>query len=403
MNERDWISCEAFEVKQPLGRFYVAKLPWQDLLAITYADVRRINDESTGELDAYIGIQRRLSPKRVKEISEYVRTVDASFPNSIILSVRSFGQEHEPPLGRQQELFDSYTGAVPSETEVDDGDEGWNVVFVPEERLLKLRRDQYLAKIIDGQHRIEGLRKGRPNDEFDVIVTIFVDIDIADQANLFATINLAQTKVNKSLAYDLLAYARSRSPQRTGHNVAVVLDSEKGSPFYGKIKRLGVAEARTELITQATFVESLVRMISKNPARDTDLYKRGMKPPPDPTLPLREAFLQEDDGLIASIVFDFFRPVDEKWESWSNPQQSQVLGRSTGFVALMRVLNEQLIANRELLHIPRVKRQAHFEKLFELVSLTDSDITSDNYKPGTSGMSKLYRDLSQHMTGDLAL
>ena len=49
---------------------------------------------------------------------------------------------------------------------------------------------------------------------FDLPVTVFPTIEIADQAYIFATVNIAQTKVNSSLAYDLLAYARSRSPEQ---------------------------------------------------------------------------------------------------------------------------------------------------------------------------------------------
>jgi len=34
--------------------------------------------------------------------------------------------------------------------------------------------------------------------DFDVNVSIFVDADIADQATVFATVNLAQTKVTEA-------------------------------------------------------------------------------------------------------------------------------------------------------------------------------------------------------------
>ena len=76
-----------------------------------------------------------------------------------------------------------------------------------------------VANILDGQHRIEGLKEGlssgHPNSEqFQLNVSIFVDLDMDDQSMVFATVNKAQTKVNKSLVYDLFAYAKSRSPQR---------------------------------------------------------------------------------------------------------------------------------------------------------------------------------------------
>jgi hypothetical protein len=38
--------------------------------------------------------------------------------------------------------------------------------------------------------------------------------------------------------YDLTELAKTRSPHKTCHDVAVVLDNESSSPFYQRIKRL---------------------------------------------------------------------------------------------------------------------------------------------------------------------
>ncbi len=108
-----------------------------------------------------------------------------------------------------------------------------------------------IAKVIDGQHRMEGLR-AFVGEEFQVNVSIFIDADIADQAYIFSTVNLTQTKVNRSLAYDLFDLAKSKSPQKTCHNIAVALDENEKSPFYQRIKKTGVStEGRfSETITQ---------------------------------------------------------------------------------------------------------------------------------------------------------
>ena len=79
------------------------------------------------------------------------------------------------------------------------------------------------------------------NQSFEVNVAIFIGVDIADQAAIFSTVNLAQTKVNRSLVYDLFEYSKTRSPEKTCHDVAVLLDRVPESPFFEKIKRLGVA------------------------------------------------------------------------------------------------------------------------------------------------------------------
>ena len=83
-------------------------------------------------------------------------------------------------------------------------------------------------------------------------------MDIQDQAMVFATINLKQTKVNKSLAFDLYEFTKTRSPQRTCHDIARFLNYKKKSPFESRIKMLGVGRWPTETITQATFVDRVV-------------------------------------------------------------------------------------------------------------------------------------------------
>jgi DGQHR domain-containing protein len=76
---------------------------------------------------------------------------------------------------------------------------------------MKVDRSKNVAKIIDGQHRIAGLEEYN-GPEFELNVTIFVDMDLEDQALLFATINLKQTRVSKSLAYDLFEFATKVPP-----------------------------------------------------------------------------------------------------------------------------------------------------------------------------------------------
>src|SRR5437868_2343049 len=88
------IECPCFEVQQPIGRFYIARISADNLITITHVDVRRIEREER-EVETVLGIQRPLSKTRVKEIGEYVNTVDATFPTSIILAIDSFADDDE--------------------------------------------------------------------------------------------------------------------------------------------------------------------------------------------------------------------------------------------------------------------------------------------------------------------
>ena len=79
---------------------------------------------------------------------------------------------------------------------------------------LKIRAHEKAASIIDGQHRLAGFTDLNSRD-FELIVSIFIDLPVEDQAMLFATINLKQTKVSPSLVYDLFEETKLRSPQKT--------------------------------------------------------------------------------------------------------------------------------------------------------------------------------------------
>ncbi|WP_168796869.1 hypothetical protein [Phaeovulum veldkampii] len=46
--------------------------------------------------------------------------------------------------------------------------------------------------------------------------------------------------MSRSLVYELEDLSNARSPFKTCHNIAVALDGLQTSPFYKRIKRLGV-------------------------------------------------------------------------------------------------------------------------------------------------------------------
>ena len=366
---KDAIVCDAFEVAQPVGKFYVATMSHEELCDITFADVRRIEKEER-DVERVLGIQRPLSVKRIDEIGQYVNTLDATFPAGIILAVESF----------------------------EDEDKTVRNVFYKAGKLY-LRRDYKIAKVLDGQHRIEGLRAfNKANGRFDVIVTVFVDADIEQQALIFATINKSQTKVNKSLVYDLFDFAKNRSPEKTCHNIAILLNKKENSPFKNKIKILGTADDEgVETLTQATFVEGLMQYITNDPLADRDFLKRNpSKKLPTPLnvepkkLFLRQWFRNEEDEKIARLLWNYFEAVQKRWPTaWNTPEEGIVLCRSTGFIALMRLFKDVCHA----LKIEPIPSETAFRALFDKVQLTDSDINRTNFVPGSSGQRQLYRTL----------
>jgi DGQHR domain-containing protein len=377
LNEPFEHSLRCLKVRQPIGDFFIASIDCKTLREITFNDVRRMRGDR--EIETYLGIQRHLDPKRVAEISEYVTTVDAAFPTAVILAIEGKHAEYDESAGtlvlRNFDISEPVADRVYAErTEI--------------------------ARVLDGQHRIEGLKEF--SGTFDVNVSVFIDMDIQNQAYVFSTVNLAQTKVNKSLVYDLFEYSKARSPQKTCHNIAVALDRQKDSPFEKRIKRLGAAtEGRFgETITQATFVESLLPYITANKILDRDLLLRGKAPAKATseearTMIFRNMFLDDRDLDIAEIIFNYFSAVRQRWpRAWIGTGEGHILNKTNGFKALMKVMRP---AYRHFTTTNQVVPVASFLNLLSKASLSDDDFTSENFLPGTSGEAKLSRDLLEQM------
>lgn len=362
------ISFKCLKCKQPIGEFYIGILNHEDLIKITYADIRRLDTGSEErEVEIYTGIQRELSKNRTKEIGKYVNMVDASFPSSVIIHI-------------DEENITKY-------------DEANEIMTLP-------FRDN-IAKVLDGQHRIAGLEEYKEGGKsFQMMVTIFVGMELEDQAIIFATINKTQTKVNKSLVADLFEFATHRSPHKTAHNIVRALNQKEGSPFKDKIKILGAAADKEETITQATFSESLMKLYSKDLVTDRDIYKRGGKPKKFENKellirPLRNLFIDEEDGAIAKIIWEFFEAVETKWKkAWQEVQPEMILNKSTGFIALMNLFKDLYVKFDRIGEVITAKEYLDY---LNKSTLKDEDFNRTKFIPGSGGQSTLYKTLKEQI------
>lgn len=150
------ISLDIIKVFQPIGVIYVAKISPDLLLQMSTVDRRRIVED-----DEILRIQRDLRPEKVAQIRNYLSSIDATFPNSIIVNTTS------------------------------------NFVISETETKLNLEVNESTFTIIDGQHRVEGFRENALVN-FELIIAVFKDLRIEQQANIFSTINSQQTKVDPS-------------------------------------------------------------------------------------------------------------------------------------------------------------------------------------------------------------
>lgn len=348
------VFIRVLELSQPLGSFYVGCVAAKDLVKIAAADARRLVDR---EVETYTGIQRNLSPVRQQQIKQYIGTFDATFPNTFIITV------------------------------------GSNDVKLHGNDLLEVRAESKVAKIIDGQHRLSGFT-ALNWDNFDLIVSIFLDLPIEDQAMVFATINLKQTKVNASLVYDLFEETRFRSPEKTCHNIFKSVNQEVGSPFYHQIRPLGKAtEEYQGKLTQATFVKRLLSHVCKNPEVIRDMFKRGEKPLPDDEKNegciFWQFFCEDKDFAILKVILNYFKAVEavfpDDWASEASP-----LSRTIGYSALMRLLDP--LFRKGLAQSPPTLETSFFESEFSK-SRSLAPFTFEKYSSSGGGESAIYRDL----------
>lgn len=368
------ISFKCLRASQPIGDLYIASIKHSDLIRMTYFDVRRVIDKER-DVERYLGIQRPLGKDRVADLEDYVNYLDATFPTSIIIAINQI----------EYVKFDEDSGTM-TVSNMAEGDEA---------PTLPIRR---IGRVIDGQHRIAGL-ESFSGTQFEVPVTIFLGADIADQAHIFSTVNLEQTKVSKNLVYDLYELARTRSPQKTAHNIAVTLDRDQNSPLFKRIKRLGMATVGRDFepISQATFVEGLLGHISRDPKGDRDRLLRGEvleKLGADEVhkLVFRNLFIDARDVDILAVVHNYFSAVARRWPTaWNDRGRGAVLNRTNGVRALLKFLRYAYLK----VAVPGdpVSIDKFYDRVFRSIDLEDAQLVVENFVPGTSGESKLVRVL----------
>lgn len=375
------VIISGIRIRQPIGDIYVGSIPAKTLVEITDFDIRQLVSERG--IDSYLGIQRELDKRRVLEIQQYVKGSDATFPTAVVLAIPEKCVTIESPCEADERFVRITLSNYPVDTDPE------NIVLY-----------RHIARVIDGQHRIRGL-ENYSGDDFDVNVSIFIDADMADQASIFATVNLAQTKVNKSLVYDLFELSKSRSPEKTCHSVVVALESTQESPFYRKIKRLGKTTPGryTETLSQATVVSGILQYICKDKIqiiRDRQIGRRGGTfPPASPEeanrLVLRPFFIENRDVDLSNLIWNFFDAVRLRWpEAWAANATGYMLNRTNGFDGLMRYFR---VAYRYLAPPGQMVETDEFKTLIDKSSLKDRDFNPQNFVPGSSGASALARSL----------
>lgn len=251
-----------------------------------------------------------------------------------------------------------------------------------------------VASIIDGQHRLKGIQESSVHG-IDIPVSIFVGVDEATDASVFSVVNLAQTKVNRSLVYDLFSLQKRRSSERTCHETVVALDRMDESPFQSRIKRLGVATEgrRGETLSQATVVKGLLPYVTSDALADRDRGRRfgfwePVEGPENSRRIFRHFFVSNHDERIVAVMINYFNAIKERWpESWANTGEANIINRTNGYLGFMRFLRPAYLSLTTSNDVPA---RSDFLEIFRRVSLEEGQFTPQTFPPGSSGAKRLF-------------
>jgi DGQHR domain-containing protein len=349
------IKLTIIKATQPIGNLYVSKIAPSALLKMSTVDRRRIADN-----DEVLGIQRELRTDKVNQIKSYLSTVDATFPNSIIVNTTS------------------------------------EYIIAENEITLELKIDESTFTIIDGQHRVEGFRDNeKPN--FELIVAIFKNLKTEQQAEIFSTINSQQTKVDPSHNLNLELDSKVYTPIKMMIEIAQSFNFDKESPWYNNIRLLGSGEKG--VISLSAFVKPLLDItypdkdyyrikndLTKNPKEFPKFEDYDYK---SERFMFWEFYKSKDYKSIFKILYNYFSALqivlDKDWLNYES-----LLNKTTGYNAQIKLFRDLFLVGVEK---GDLSYDFFFGKLTGL-KIMNGTINSRNY--GASGQ-KATNDLYMEM------
>ena len=190
-------------VAQNARTFYLTMLRARDLIQISYASVRNRDMEEGA-------VQRLLNPRRIDSIKEFTLS-GGDYPNCIVLNWVDTKKRLTIANGS---------------------------ILVP-------IRDR-VAQIIDGQHRVEGIRAAIKAElaigKLEIPVAFYENLTTRECADIFLSINTEQKPVQRSLVFDLYGVASQHVVDPAAvraRDIATQLNEQDDSPFKGLIRLPG--------------------------------------------------------------------------------------------------------------------------------------------------------------------
>ncbi|HKZ93759.1 MAG TPA: DGQHR domain-containing protein [Candidatus Bathyarchaeia archaeon] len=238
----------AFKIQQRGLPMYITTMKAGDLLASYKID-------RWGE-DNPKGYQRALVPLRVRKAMNYLLKEEGVFPTSILVNVRG-KMEFRP-----KKSIDSFA----------------------EFGELALSPESLPFSIVDGQHRLEGLKEAREEDpkfdDYPVPVTIVNLPDVYTEMRQFYIINTRQ----KGVSTDLVQRHLYEMSEKMGKPTLLMLEGEKAvltaeaipvvdiirndprSPWYNKVQLPSEKKQENHIIKQRPLTDSITYILKSRPS-----------------------------------------------------------------------------------------------------------------------------------------
>lgn len=207
---------------------------------------------------------------------------------------------------------------------------------------IEIPDDDICCSIIDGQHRIEGIKKSGLIEKFELFVEFIFDTDPARDAYLFSIINGNQKPVSKSLIYDLFGVSKARTVEKICNKVIRELNTNEFSKMNGRIKMLGFKDEFSPegVVSQARLIDELIKHVTDDKDQDNYDIERGnfMRELPPKKYIFRKFFLKNDDASIVSENIKFFNSWLNSIKKYKLSSDLTILEKSLGFSAAYRLL-----------------------------------------------------------------
>ncbi|MDE1141154.1 MAG: DGQHR domain-containing protein [Paraburkholderia tropica] len=279
------LTFPCLHVKQEKHTFFLTKMDAQTVTLLSYAAVRGQSAEEGA-------VQRVLNTSRIVNIKRFVMN-GGNFPNAFVLN----WVNTDVPLEF-------------SETEI-------TVPMISQS-----------AQIIDGQHRIAGIREAIQEEErwgkLEVPVVIYAGLGTQECADIFLSINTEQKPVPRSLVFDLYGVASTEivdPAAERARDIVVYLNDDEDSPYHEQIKLPG-APTRRGGIALSTAVSAIKPLVEEK----GDFERIGVK----------------ELNMQKQIIMNLFSALSRKYGAkWS--EKDNAFMYAAGFTGAINFLQLKLI------------------------------------------------------------